>query len=78
MYASLYYGMKCSHYYIFICENLSKWKIQQSQANPTKGKNLKKMQCYILGFARFVGHNLIPLPFLVMVTSPPKHAKPLS
>jgi hypothetical protein len=40
-------------------------------------KAKQEMQGYVLGFARFVGHDLIPLPFLVMVTSPSKCANPL-
>jgi hypothetical protein len=41
-------------------------------------KKKQEMQCYVLRFARFFGHDLIPLPFLVIVTSPSKHANPMS
>jgi hypothetical protein len=57
-----------------ICQ---KEKINNHKQILQKAKK-QKMQCYVLGFARFVGHDLIPLPFLVMVTSPSKHANPLS
>jgi hypothetical protein len=38
----------------------------------------QEMPCYVLGFATFVGHDLIPLPFRVLVTSPSKHANLMS
>jgi hypothetical protein len=63
---------------IFLCvEICQKEKFNNHKQILQKTKK-QEMQFYVLGFARFVGHNLIPLPFLVMVTTPTKHANPLS
>lgn len=77
MYASLYYGIKYS-INIFLCVKICQNEKSNNHKQILQKGKINKMKCHVLRFARFVGHDLIPLPFLVMVTSPSKHANPIS
>lgn len=59
---------------IFLCVKICQKEKFNNHKQILQEAKIQEMQCYILRFARFVGHDLIPLPFLVMVTSPSKHA----
>lgn len=63
---------------IFLCVKICQNEKFNNHKQILQKAKKKEMQWYVLGFARFVGHNLIPLPFLVMVISPSKHVNPLS